>query len=40
MHDSVSVMLTPIYQLAASMYMAGDVKTIRFICGGGGGGVQ
>jgi len=38
MHDSVSVMLTPIYQLAASMYMAGDVKTIRFICGGGGGG--
>jgi hypothetical protein len=20
------------------MYMAGDVKTIRFICGGGGGG--
>jgi divalent metal cation (Fe/Co/Zn/Cd) transporter len=32
MHDYVSIMLISIYQLVASMYMAGDVKTIRYIC--------
>jgi len=32
MHDFVSIMLIPIYQPPASMYMAGDVETIRYIC--------